>query len=337
MKRMKTVLIMLFAAVLIMSLAACADDAGVDAGVDAEADAGDQIFQIGIVQLMDHPALDSAREGFIAAFNHYGIRAEFDYQNAAGDHPTLNTIATRFVNNEVDLILAIATPSLTTMFNATDTIPIVGTAITSYETAGVVYSNEAPGTNVTGTSDMNPIKAQIDMIFEFVPHLETLGIVFASSEPNSVYQAGIAISYAESLGLAVRTGTVASPAEVQTNMLSVASAVDAIWIPTCNTHANAMILVGEIAMETGVPVFPGENNMVMGGGLATLSINYFELGFESGRMAREILLYGANPATMPIRFGMNLDLQYFINGFMAEELGIEIPARFADYVWFLKE
>ncbi|MCL1882744.1 MAG: ABC transporter substrate-binding protein [Defluviitaleaceae bacterium] len=318
MKKMKYVLVL--AIVLMMGLVSCGNDS--------------DVFQIGIIQISEHPALEATREGFKAAFEHYGIEADFDEQNALGNREILPSIADRFVSNDVDLILAIATPSVQAVFAATDTIPIVGSAITTYIGAGVIESNEAPGTNVTGASDMNPIQAQIDMMLEFVPSMQTIGIAYASSETNSVYQAGIAADYAESLGLNVVRSTVTAVAEVQQNMLSLAGRVDAIWIPTDNTHADAMPIVGQVATETGVPVFPGEEQMVMGGGLATISIDYFQLGFQSGRMAREILIYGGNPATMPIVFGMDLELQYFINGFMAQELGIDIPARFANYVWF---
>ncbi|MCL2401363.1 MAG: ABC transporter substrate-binding protein [Oscillospiraceae bacterium] len=354
MKKMSKLLVLLLvAAIFAIGLAGCNGDAPPAATQDTQPatqpqetapDNGepattpdvepDRVFQIGIIQLFEHPALDAAREGFISMMAEYGVQVDFDYQNAQGDHPTLSTIADRFVSNDVDLVLAIATPSVRAMFTATDTIPIVGSAITSYERAEVIYSNEAPGTNVTGASDMNPIQAQIDMIFDFVPHLQTLGIVYSSNEANSVYQAELAIAYAESLGLTVEVGTVTAPAEVQQNALAIASRVDAIWIPTDNAHATSMAVVGQVSIDTGVPVFPGEDNMVMGGGVATLSINYYELGRQSGRMAIEILLYGGNPATMPIVFGMNLNLSYLVNGFMAEELGLDIPARFADYVWF---
>ncbi|MCL2198612.1 MAG: ABC transporter substrate-binding protein [Defluviitaleaceae bacterium] len=321
MKKMKYVLMFLLAAVLVFT--ACGSD--------------DDVFQIGIIQVMEHPALEAAQAGFLAAFEHYGIEAEFDIQNALGDRTVLSSIADRFVSNNVDLVLAVATPSVQTMFGATDTIPIVGSAITSYEAAGVVNSNAAPGTNVTGASDMNPIEAQIEMIFEFVPHLQTLGISYTSSETNAVYQAELAAAHARSLGLEVVTSSITAIAEVQQSILSLASRVDAIWLPTDNTHADAMPIVGQVAIDSGVPVFPGENQMVMGGGVATLSIDYFELGFQSGRMAREILINGANPATMPIVFGKDLSLEYIVNGFMAQEMGLAIPARFADYVWFPEE
>ena len=296
-------------------------------GVDNET-----VFQIGIIQLVEHPALDSAREGFLAAFADNGINAEFDFQNAQGNRDVLSTIAQRFVSNDVDLVLAIATPSVQAMFTETDTIPIVGSAITSYERAGVVYSNEAPGTNVTGASDFNPIQQQLEMILEFVPGLQTLGIVFNSSEANSEYQAEIAMGIAERMGLTVVTGTVTSVGEVQQNILSIAGRVDAVWIPTDNTHADAMPVVGQVSIETGVPMFPGERYMVLGGGIATLSVDYIALGRQSGEMAIDILLNGADPATMPIQFAQSLTP--IVNGFMVEELGLTVPPQYVNYIVF---
>jgi len=305
-----------------------AQNGGQDNGQDAEAP--DQVFQIGIIQLVEHPALDAAREGFLAALAAEGITANVDYQNAQGDSTVLSTIAQRFVNNDVDLILAIATPSVQAIAAETETIPVVGTAITSYERAGVVESNEAPGFNVTGASDMNPIEAQIEMIFEFVPDLQTLGIAFSSNEANSVYQAELARGFAENMGLTVVEGTVTTTGDVQQNILSLAGRVDAIWIPTDNTHADAMPIVADTAIQAGVPVFPGEENMVMGGGVATLSVNYFELGFQSGMMAVQILRGEGVPATMPIQFAEHYN--YIVNGFMVEQLNLTVPERFMDSI-----
>ena len=288
------------------------------------------VFSIGIINLVEHPALSAAREGFFAALHEEGIVFEYEYQNAQGDIPTLATIAQRFVANDVDLILAITTPGVQTMSAETYTIPIVGTAITNYVAAGVVYSNEAPGHNVTGASDMNPVEAQINLIREFLPDMQTLGIIYSSNEPNSVYQASLARAVAEGLGLTVVEGTVTTTGDVQQNTLSVAGRVDAIWIPTDNTHADAMPIVGDVSITTGVPVFPGEENMTMGGGVATLSVNYFELGKQSGRMAAQILRGEGQPATMPIQFAQGYN--YIVNGFMAEELGIAVPARFLNYI-----
>ncbi|MCL2426220.1 MAG: ABC transporter substrate-binding protein [Oscillospiraceae bacterium] len=305
---------------------------GLLSACDGRGDTSDtsDAFQIGILQLVEHPALDAAREGFIEALNEAGIEFEYDFQNAQGDIQVVNTIAQRFVGNNVDLVLAIATPSVQAMHAATEDIPIVGTAITSYERAGVVFSNEAPGGNVTGASDMNPIEEQINMIVEFIPNIETLGIVYSTNEANSVYQAEIAREVAESLGLIVVEGTVTTTGDVQQNILSIANRADAIFIPTDNTHADAMGIVGSVSIETGVPVFPGEENMVMVGGIATLSVNYFELGKQSGQIAVQILRDGADPATIPIQFAQTLT--YIINGFMLDELGMTAPERLIGYI-----
>ena len=322
----KLIALVLMVAVMFTFFTACA------AETQLPAQETSQTFSIGILQLVEHPALDATYEGFIAALVEAGLDFEYDFQNAQGDIQVVNTIAQRFVGNNVDLVLAIATPSVQAMASVTEDIPIVGTAITSYERAGVVVSNEAPGGNVTGASDMNPIEAQINMIVEFLPGIETLGIVYSSNEANSVYQAEIARAIAEGLGLTVIEGTVTTTGDVQQNILSIANRVDAIFIPTDNTHADAMGIVAQVSIETEVPVFPGEENMAMGGGIATLSVNYFELGKQSGNMAVQILRYGADPGTMPIQFAETLN--YIVNGFMVEELGIIVPARFAEHIAF---
>ncbi|MCL2436740.1 MAG: ABC transporter substrate-binding protein [Clostridiales bacterium] len=326
-KKSKICALLLIVALVLTAFAACGNND------EPPTPPGDEdVFNIGIIQLMEHPALDAAREGFMAALANAGISAVYDYQNAQGDSATLSTIAQRFVNNDADLVLAIATGSLQAMFAETDTIPIIGTAITSFERAGVVNSNAAPGYNVTGTSDMNPIEAQIKMILEFVPDMETLGIAYSTNEPNSVYQAELARGYAEALGLTVIEGTVTTTGDVQQNMLSLAARADAVWIPTDNTHADAMPIVAQVSLDTGVPVFPGEENMVMGGGIATLSINYFELGYQAGVMAIQILRGEGEPATMPIQFAQRYN--YILNGFMIDELEIDIPERYLNYVQF---
>jgi len=289
-------------------------------------------FQVGIIQLVEHPALDAAREGFIAALSDEGIDAQYDYQNAQRDQSVLATISQRFVSNNVDLVLAIATSSVQAIAAETDTIPVVGSAITSYETAGVVYSNEEPRYNVTGASDMNPIEAQINLILEFMPGIRSLGIVYSTNEPNSVYQAEIARGVAESLGLTVVEGTVTTTADVQQNMLSITNRVEAVFIPTDNTHADAFAVVHQISLDSGVPIFPGEENMVLGGGLATVGVNYFDLGYQSGLMAAQILRGEGQPATMPIQFARGYT--YTVNGEMLEELNISVPERLRDYIVF---
>ena len=315
-------------ALFVFGFAACGGDGQNNA-------AGDGSFDIGIIQLMEHPALDAAREGFMAALADEGIDARFDYQNAQGDSATLSTISQRFVNNNVDLVLAIATPSAQNIASETTEIPIVGTAITNYVVARLVESNEVPGGNVTGASDMNPVEAQINMIPEFLPGIQTLGILYSSNEPNSVYQAALAREFAAAIGLSIEVGTVTTTADVQQAALSLANRVDAIYIPTDNTLANAMSVVAQISLETDTPVFAAEENMTMGGGVATLSVNYFELGYQSGLMAAQILRGEGDPATMPIQWAESYN--YIVNGEMVEALGLTVPAHLTDFIWFPDE
>ena len=306
-------------AMLTLSFAACGRN-----------DADDSVLQIGIIQIIEHPALDEARMGFMSALAGQGFEVEFDYQNAQGDVAVRATIAQRFANNNVDLILAIGTGAAQSVAAETDTIPIVGTAITNYVVAGLVQSNERPGFNVTGASDFKPVEAQIEMIPYFVPDIQVLGILYSSNEPNSVYQAAIAREAALAMGWEVREGTVTTTVDVHQVTMSVANQVDAIYIPTDNTFANAMSVVAQVSVDTGTPVFAAEANMTMGGGVATLSFSYYDLGYESGLMAGMILRGEAVPAEMPIRW--STELFYVINGEMADALGLVIPERFLDYV-----
>jgi len=320
MKKIRRISALFFAAAMLtLSLAACSRN-GDDDGV----------LQIGIIQIIDHPALDEARLGFMSALYDQGFEVEFDYQNAQGDVAVRTTIAQRFANNNVDLILAIGTGAAQAVAAETDTIPIVGTAITNYVGSGLVQSNERPGYNVTGASDNKPVEEQIAMIPYFVPDVQVLGILFSSNEANSVYQAATARAAALAMGWEVREGTVTTTVDVHQVTLSIANQVDAIYIPTDNTFANAMGVVGQISRDTGTPVFAAEANMTMGGGVATLSFSYYDLGYESGLMAGMILRGEAVPAEMPIRW--STELFYVVNGEMAEALGIVIPDRFLDYV-----
>ncbi|MCL2579361.1 MAG: ABC transporter substrate-binding protein [Oscillospiraceae bacterium] len=328
---------------VILVLAACggaqtsaptpAPTADAPAAGDAPApDAGDEpAFEIGAINMVEHPALEAAFAGFLQALEDEGINFTVDYQNAQGDAATLTTIAQRFVNNNVDLILAITTPGAQAMASETEDIPIVGTAITDYVVARLVESNEAPGTNITGASDMNPIQAQIELMLEFLPDMQTIGIMWSSNEPNSVHQAEIAQQVAQSLGLNVEVATVTTTVDVPQVALSLAGRSDAIYVPTDNTIANAMAAMAGVSLESGTPVFAGEENMTRGGGVATLSVNYFDLGHQSGVMAAQILRGEGVPATMPIQFAQGYN--YVVNAEMVEALGLEVPSRLLSYLW----
>jgi putative ABC transport system substrate-binding protein len=297
---------------------------------------GDELehFTIGVIQLMDHQALIAAYDGFLdsLAANGFveGENLTILFDNAHGDIDTIATIADRFVTHNVDLVLAISTPATQAIAARTDTIPIIGTAVTSFEVAGVIDSNELPGGNVTGASDMNPVSAQIDLLVELVPDVETIGLVFNSGEDNSVLQIEMAKVRIRELGLSYHEATVTGTGDVMQAMQSLVGRVEAFYIPTDNTLASAMPTVHTIAMEAGLPSVIGEANMVLAGGLATMGINYYDLGVITGEIAAEVLR-GADPGQMPIRFAADSD-EILINGLVAEEIGFEVPERFLQYV-----
>ena len=244
-------------------------------------------------QLVEHVALDSAREGFINALkdNGYvdGQNVTIDIQNAQGDQSNLSTISDRFVSNKVDLILGIATPAVQAIAGKTTEIPILGTAVTDYVVAKLVDSNEAPGGNVSGTTDMNPVKEQIDLLVKLVPDAKTVGVLYNSSEDNSILQAKMAKEAIEALGLSYVEVTVTNTNEVQQATQSIVERCDAIYIPTDNTFASSMPVVHGVTSQSKTPVICGESGMVRSGGLATLGISYYDLGYQTGLMAIRIL------------------------------------------------
>ena len=300
-------------------------------------DAGSQNgqLQIGIVQYQNHVALDSAREGFIKALadNGYedGNNIVITYQNAQGDQSNLGTICDQLVSNQSDLILGIATPAVQTLAQKTTEIPVLGTAVTDYVEAKVVNSNEAPGGNVTGTSDMNPIEEQIDLLLQLVPDAKTVGVLYTSSEDNSVIQARLAKEAIEAKGLQYVEATVTNVNDIQQVTQSIVDRCDAIYIPTDNTFASAMPIVHGVTQQSKTPVICGESGMVETGGLATLGINYYDLGYQTGLMAVKILKGEATPDSLPVERPSQYD--YAINGEVAAELGLEIPADLQDAVF----
>ena len=297
---------------------------------------GKEAYSIGIIQLVEHVALDSAREGFINALkdNGYvdGQNVTIDIQNAQGDQSNLSTISDRFVSNKVDHKLGIATPAVQAIAGKTTEIPILGTAVTDYVVAKLVDSNEAPGGNVSGTTDMNPVKEQIDLLVKLVPDAKTVGVLYNSSEDNSILQAKMAKEAIEALGLSYVEVTVTNTNEVQQATQSIVERCDAIYIPTDNTFASSMPVVHGVTSQSKTPVICGESGMVRSGGLATLGINYYDLGYQTGLMAIRILKGEAEPATMPIESASGFD--FAINGKVAEEIGIEIPDDLKEYIFY---
>lgn len=287
----------------------------------------DTTYKIGISQYSTHDALDAAYDGFTDGLAEAGYKEgeniEIDFQNAQGDPSNNNTIAAKLVNDNPDLILAIATPAAQAIANLTQDIPIVVTAITDPEESGLVESNEAPGGNVTGTSDLNPIKEQMDLLQQLVPTAKKVAILYCSSEDNSKFQAELAAEAAANIGIETVEATVSNSNDIEQVVQSLVNKVDAIYAPTDNIIASAMPTVAMIANANKLPVICGESGMVEKGGLATYGLNYYNLGKQTAAMAIKILTGEAKPADMSVEYLENVELT--INEDVAAELGITIP------------
>lgn len=291
--------------------------------------AGASATKIGICQLVEHNALAAAGEGFMAALQENGYAdAEIIYENAQGDQANIATIADSFIAGNVDLIFAIATPVAQTMAAKTVDIPIIGSAITDYEVAKLVESNEVPGYNVSGTSDMNPVAAQVDMAKTFAPDAKTIGFLYCSAEDNSILQIELAKAEAEAIGLDWVEITVSNSSEVQQAVQQIVTECDVIYIPTDNVFASAMPIVYGVTVESQIPVICGEANMVMAGGLATIGVDYYTIGYQAGLMAIDVL-EGADITTMPVQMPEGGTLT--INATVAAEIGVEIPADMVEF------
>ncbi len=317
---MKRTLALLMASALMLSLAGCSQTGGSSSSGEAET------LRIGIIQPMEHESLDAAREGFVQALADHGYTdgdtIVLDYQNAQGDSSALLTISQRFVGDDCDLVLAIGTGAAQSIASQTSEIPVLITAVTDPVDAGLVQSSEAPGTNVTGTNDMNPIREQLELIPEILPDAQTVGLLYTSSEDNSILQIEEAKAILEEMNLDYVEQTVTGSNDVQQAVQSIVTRCDAIYIPTDNTFASAMPLVGSVVMESGAPVICGATGMVEAGGLITLGLNYYNLGYQTGEMAVQVL-EGADPASMPVQSQNQYD--YVVNEEMLSALGMELP------------
>lgn len=307
-------------------LAGCSDDTA-DSGSSSNGASGDgTTYKIGVLQLTEHGALDQTNEGFVAALDESGISYEIDQQNAQNDQSACQTIASTLVNNGCDLILAIATPAAQAVAGATSDIPIVGTAITDFAASGLVEDNDAPGGNLTGTSDMNPVADQIALLQQLLPDAQTVGLLYCTAESNSDIQVSLAEEALDGAGIGHERFTVSSSNEIQQVVESMVGKVDAIYTPTDNTIAAGMTTVAMVANENGLPTICGEVGMVENGGLASVSINYEELGYRAGEMAVQILTEGADPAEMPIETMSADECDLVYNQQTADSLGVDVSA-----------
>lgn len=311
---------------------AAGEDAGSDEAVDsgAETPAADKVYNIGICQLLEHPALDEATRGFQDAVNElFGEgNVKIDLQNAQGEQTNCATICTQFVTDGDDLILANATSPLQAAAAATNTIPILGTSITDYATALDISDwSGATGTNVSGTSDLAPLEEQEKMLLELFPDVQKVGILYCSAEANSKYQADVIKECLDADGVAYEEYTAADSNEIQSVVTSACESCDVIYIPTDNTMAGATEVINNVALPAGVPIIAGEEGICKGCGVATLSISYYDIGYTAGEMAYDILVNGADISTMEVKYAPQVTKMY--NATNSETLNVEIPD---DYV-----
>ena len=283
-------------------------------------------YTIGVNQLVQHDALDASRQGFIEGLKEKGFEEgknlKIDYQNAQGDMAIAKTISDQFVTSKVDMIFAIATSSLQASYNATKDIPIVFTAVTDPIDAGVANSWESSGTNVTGTSDMVSMEEQLDLLTELVPDIKTLGVIYNSSEANSLAQVQELKKEAEKRNIDIKEISVTTVNEINQNLSAALGSIDALYAPTDNTVASAYELVGNLCINKNIPILCGEEAGVSKGGLCSIGIDYFKLGKEAGYKAAEIL---NGKAPSDIEISTLSDMSITINTDVVEKLNITVP------------
>ncbi len=337
---MKKVLSLAMAAAMTMGLAACgstasstaaADSTPASSAAESEAASADEstdgkAYNIGICQLVQHDALDAATQGFKDALTEKlgADNVKFDEQNASGDSANCTTIVNGFVATGVDLILANATAPLQAAAQATADIPVLGTSVTDYATALDISDwTGTVGNNISGTSDLAPLDQQAAMIQEMFPDAKTIGLLYCSAEPNSVYQCDVIEGYLTEMGFETTRYAFTDTNDVTSVTQAAAAKSDVIYIPTDNTAASNTEAIANVVIPEQVPVVAGEEGICKGCGVATLSISYYDLGYKTGEMAAEILADGADVSAMPVEFAPNVTKKY--NAANCEALGITPP------------
>lgn len=285
--------------------------------------------QIAVVQVMQHGSLDAANQGFLDGLKErgYGVdKISVDQQNAQGDQSNLKTIASRFKANRPDLICAISTPAAQAVANEIHDLPIIGCAITDFETAKLVKSNSRPETNVTGVNDRGPVEKQVDMGLKFLPMAKRLGLIYSSSEVNSQIQADQAKAHAASIGLAVVERTVSSVNDIQQAAESMVGQVDFIYVPTDNVIASSIPTLVKVTDPAKIPVFVGADSMAKDGALGSLSVDFYKSGVQAGHMAADVL--DGKIKTQDTAVEDPEVLEVIINKKSAETLGLVIPEEY---------
>lgn len=299
-------------------------------GADDAAKAQGKVYKVGVCQLVQHDALDAATEGFKEALKEkLGDNVEIDVQNASGESATCSTIVTQFVSNNVDLIMANATPALQAAHAATNDIPIVATSVTDYATALGIDQSEwtgKTGVNITGTADLAPLADQAKMFPELLPNAKKIGILYCSGEPNSKYQATEITKTLVEEGLEVKEYSFADSNDIASVTTTACDEMDALYIPTDNSAASSAEIINNIALPAGVPIIAGEEGICKGCGIATLSISYHDIGYKAGEMAADILQNGTNPADMEIQYATDLTNKYIAE--RCKALNVTVPENY---------
>ncbi len=289
--------------------------------------AGEETYKVGICQLVQHPALDLATQGFVDTLTEkLGDQVEIDLQNASGDSATCATIVNQFVSDGDDLILANATPALQAAVAGTAEIPILGTSISVYSVALGMDDADwtgSSGINVSGTSDLAPLDQQAAMFAELLPDVKTVGLLSCSAEPNSAYQVATVKACLEEAGLTCKEYTFADSNDIAAVTTQATQEVEALYIPTDNTAASNTEVINNICEPAGIPIICGEEGICEGCGIATLSISYYDIGTITGEMAYDVLVNGADISTMEIKYAPE-----FVKKCVPERmeaLGLEVP------------
>lgn len=308
-------------------LAACSssDDTD-DAGTEGTAVPEGESVSIGISQIVSHPSLDAARDGFKAALADAGYDVDWDEQNAQGDQSIAASIAGTFASEDLDMVLAIATPTAIAAAQAVTDVPVLFTAVTDPVGSALVESMENPGGNVTGTSDAVDVADILELVTRIAPDAETVGIVYNAGEPNAVTQVEWAQEAAEELGLTIELATADTSGAVQQAADSLD--VDAFFVVTDNTVVSALETLIQVAEDKQIPVIASEGDSVARGAIATIGIDYYSLGYQTGEMAVRILKGEADPGTTPVE--VQTDLALYLNTGAAERMGVTIPDDLLD-------
>lgn len=329
MKQFRKVIAAVLTVAMATSLGACGNGGAASSPSASTAASTGKMVNIGVAQLLTHPALDASLKGFKDALASQGFEegknVSYDIQNAQGEQSNCITIANTFANKKPDLILAIATPTAQAVAKVITDTPVMITAVTDPAEAKLVASNDKPGHNVSGTSDKTPVKEQIALLKEIVPDIENVGILFTSSETNSQLQAKWAQAACEEIGLKSKVFTISNTNEIQQVAQSMVGKVQAVYIPTDNMLASGMKTVAAVTNSAKLPLIVGEVGPVQNGGLCTVGINYEKLGYQTGLMAAKVLKGEAKPADMPIEYQTEYDISY--NGSVAKQIGITLPEK----------